>query len=394
MPARSSRGMAALTFGLTLLANARTGAQVESCSLARAGEFVWLEGKAGHTTAAIRALAPHVDFVFLETAHFRIGSSLAPHEPSGSQERKLYQADLNELRRLGYRGGKGPRAGHEQRALVYALRLERLYADVAERLGVTDAEFAAEVAGRGDPRYVGEGPYFGMRQRLLVLLCQEEADLERYCAAFVGRRVTHDGLRHFFRDPGTQFFGAAARGQHIHFEDDRALHAAVVYSVTHVLVDAFKYHWHETPLWLQEGLAHWQRRRVAPDAELFTFLPRGLPEKNRALDWAASMRLRVQHGNFTPLRDALLWLEDQTLDYGDHLAVWSRVDFLLREHPVGFGKLVRAVKGPEARGAPLSPNPEQIARRQLDALETVFGWTPDAFDEAWCAFVKAKYPRR
>lgn len=364
-------------------------------SLAREGDFEWLEGEHGHTTATMRALEPRTDFVCLETAHFRIASTLAAIKPTAPADRKRFQADLVELRRLGYEVGRTTDAVDSRtRAHVYALRLENLYRDSARRLGVTDDEFANSPRRRDDPGYVGEGPHFGMRQRFLVMLCERETTLERYCATFVGRSVTHDGLRHFFRDNGALFFGAAVRGQHVSFESDQALHAAVVYSVTHALLDAFKYCWHETPFWLQEGFAHWQRRFVDADAELFTFLPNGLPERNRAIDWPTSVRRRVLLGNYTPLRDAIHWLEDRTIDYGDHLAIWSRVDFVLRKHPAAFGKLLRAIKGPEPKGPSLSPKPEQLVLRQIEALKSVFGWTPDEFDAAWCAFVKETYPRR
>jgi len=376
------------------LAAAAAAQLPEGYALARTGDFVWLEGAQGHTTAAIRSLEPGIEFVFVESAHFRIACSLAPIQRSGPEDRERLQADVAALRHLDPKFARSPGIESSARAQIYALRLERLYADVARRLGVTDADFAAASRQREDPAYLGEGPHFGMRQRFLVMLSERESSLERYCATFVGRRVTKDGLRHFFREPGAQFLCIAAQGQHTRFASDRGLHAAVVYGATHALLDAFKYSWHETPLWLQEGFAHWQRRWVDQDAELFTFLPTGLPEKNRALDWPSSARLRVLQGNFTPLRDAITWLEDQTIDYGDHIAVWSRIDFLLRKHPAAFGKLMRAIKGPQRTGPSYGPTPEQVVAREVGALHDVFGWTPDEFDAAWTAFVKDTYPRR
>ena len=365
-------------------------------SFAKVGDSVWLEGKDGHTTAAIRALETRTQFTFLETAHFRLASSLADAiPPVDLGQRRRLQEELELLRSRGYAAPTQPRLlNRTLRAHLYALRLERLYEDVSRRFGVCDADFPSEVSHRRDATYLGEGPFFGMRQRFLVVLCENESTLARYCDAFLKRSTNHNGVRHFFRKEGCLFFGAAEIGQQTSVASDRALHAALAYNVTHNLVDAFKYYWHEVPFWLQEGFAHWERRQIDEATDLFTFLPTGLPEKNRVLDWATSVRARTQLSNFTPLRDALPWLDDRTIEFGDHLAIWSRVDFILRRHPAAFGKLMRAIKGPELKGATFTPTAERLLQRQVDALNTVFGWTPEAFDTAWTAFAKETYPRK
>lgn len=366
-----------------------------NATLARAGDTLWLEGERGHTTQAIRALDTHTGFVFLETAHFRIAASFTNYKLTDPDDKKRLPPELGALRRLGYKVPKTTAVvDGALRAHIYALRLERLYSDCLQRLDVDDKDFPSKPDRREKPGYMGEGPYLGMRQRFLVMLCEDEATLARYCSAYLGRSVSHNGLRHFFTAEGAQFFGIAARGQHQSFETDRALHAATVYSVSHVLLDAFKYYWHETPYWLQEGFAHWQRRLVDEDSDHYTFLPVGLPEKNRELHWPTSTRLRTLQGNFTPMRETVQWLDDRAIDFGDHLAIWSRVDFLLTKHPKAFGLLLRAIKGPEPKGPSISPTPERVVERQIEALQRVLGFTPDEFDAAWCAYAKESYPRR
>ncbi len=365
-------------------------------SFARVGNSVWLEGKDGHTTAAIRQLETRTQFTFLETAHFRLASSLADAPlPLDLGQRRRLQDELELLRSRGYATPTQPRMLDRMlRAHLYALRLERLYEDVSRRFGVCDADFPTAAPRRRDASYLGEGPFFGMRQRFLVVLCENESTLARYCDAFLKRNTNHNGVRHFFREEGCLFFGAAEIGQQASVASDRALNAALAYNLTHNLVDAFRYYWHEMPFWLQEGFAHWQRRQVDDTTDVFTFLPTGLPEKSRPIDWPTSVRARTQLTNFTPLRDVLPWLDDRKIEFGDHMAIWSRVDFILRRHPAAFGKLMHAIKGPEMKGASFTPTAERLLQRQLDALTTVLGWTPEAFDAEWTAFAKETYPRK
>jgi hypothetical protein len=378
----------------TMIASAAAQAPAPPAAFARVGDFVWLENSFGHNTTAIRRLEPQTNFVCLETAHFRVTCSMAERDlPGDSKERKKF---LDELQALRARGVTIPKTVRKIDcnlwAHVYALRLENLYTDMLRRFGVSDADFPTDPAAHRDPSYLGEGPFFGARQRILVLLCEHENTLARYCDQF-HRQATHAGLRHFVREAGAFFFGIAVRGQHLAYETDQTMHAAVAYSITHILVDAFKYCWHETPYWLQEGLAHWQRRHVDDRFDHFSFLPTGLPEKNRHIDWAASVRARVVLGNFTPLRDMLPWLDDRQIEFAEHLAIWSRIDFLLRKHQAAFGRFMRAVKGPETRGHQYSPTPEVVVARQIEALRQMFGWTPEEFDRAWVAFVKETYPK-
>jgi hypothetical protein len=349
----------------------------------RVGDSPWLEGPPAHGTADIRRLLPGVQFVFLETEHFRIACALSACKPPN--ERRARQRLEQELRVLAAWGIKPARGVLDPatRAHLFALRCEQVYGDILRMLEVRDAEFPRQAPPNKVGRYLGEGPFLGMPHRFTVMLCQQESALSAYVGAYARRHPSAAGIRHLFQHAGSLFVGVAAEGPEVAPLDDSTLHATLVYNLVHVLVDAWKYPWHDTPFWLQEGLAHWFRRRIRPDHEVFTCQPTQVPAGAARGDWERLARSLANAGGVTPLHRTMLWLEDRSVAYADHVAMWSRVDFLLTRHPRAFAVLLRQVKGPETRGESFTPTPQRLVERQVDALAEVLGSTPDQLDAAW-----------
>jgi hypothetical protein len=390
---RTLRPLMSPLFTIVLLAllvvDGGVAAQAPASAFVRFGENVWLDRS--HTTGNIRALDTKTEWVFLETSHFRLACSLSPGKlPVDSEGRRRLDAELAELRRRGVEFTRpGKTIDPKTRALLYALRLDRLYEDIRRRLGVVDSDFAIHTEARRPTEYLGEGPHLGMPHPYLVMLCARESTLQRYSQTFAQRRDAAAGIRHAFRNPACLFYGIAEDSVDGRFAEDSYLHAALTYSVTHNLIDGFRHYWHETPFWLQEGLAHWYRRQVIEEFDHYTALPIGLPERNKTSNWSGTIRARVELGNFTSLRQAMGWIDDCSIDYGDHIAIWSRIDFLMRRFPTSLGPILRTVKGTNSQ-----QTPALLVERQVDALAKATAMTPEQFDAAWVAFVKQTYPKR
>lgn len=379
--------MSVVNLCVALLALAPQGAAA-SDDFAKLGDNAWLERN--HTTGNIRALDTKVEWVFIETAHFRLACALTPTKPPAeSDAKRRLEVEFRELKARRIDVPRGKLLDAKTRALLYALRCERLYDDLRRRLGVADADFAIHTDKRRPSEYLGEGPYLGMPNKFLVMLCAHESTLQKYVQAFANRRDARGGLRHSFLAPAALFYGMAEDCVDGRFADDTYLHAATVYSLVHTLTDGFRYYWHESPFWLQEGLAHWYRRQVIDEFDHYSVLPIGLPERNRTQNWPATMRARVDLGNFTPLREAMAWIDDRAIDYGDHVAIWSRIDYLMRRHPNALGPLFKAVKGSSA-----TSSVELLVERQIEGLAKSVNATPEQFDAAWVEFVRQTYPKK
>ncbi|MEE2886906.1 MAG: hypothetical protein VX951_05695, partial [Planctomycetota bacterium] len=119
-----------------------------------------------HDSRKIHDMMPEAKILWLETAHFRIGSSLgALKMPKSSVARRRLLAEIKLLAK------KLPGVKSKPRVLsrwlrlhMYADRLERLYADWQSILGVTDRDFPkADAPPPANARdYMGRGPHLGM----------------------------------------------------------------------------------------------------------------------------------------------------------------------------------------------------------------------------------------
>ena len=82
------------------------------------------------------------------------------------------------------------------------------------------------------------------------------------------------------------------------------------------------------------------------------------------------------------------------LTFGDHLASWSRIDFLFSLGDAKFAHFMSIMKTKIPVAAGKIPDTKQVLAQQLEALEEAYGFDPAAFDTAWKGFVLATYPNK
>lgn len=323
---------------------------------------------------------------WIETAHFKIGSTLpAKAVPRDKEQRGRTAAELAEL------AEKLPEVKSETRTLdpwlrthLFAHRLEGLYARVSELLGVDDGAFVPN-------GQLGRGPHLGVRGKFLVLLCDKQSTCGRYLSTFAGISPEQPS-RWYYPDTDCFLFATAEEYGDGAFRADIALHAHVVFNVGHCLLDAYKGYSYVLPSWWKEGLCHSLRRAVSTEHNNYS----RIADPGRAYavyDWDVKVRQRLDHELIRPLAEIAGVADCEGFTLVDHMACWSRVEFLLAEREK-FAAFVARMKGAvDSRGMPLDH--AGLVELQARAIRDELGHADaEALDAAWAKWVVKTYRKK
>lgn len=340
-------------------------------------------------TKGVEKLLGVVDVKWLETAHFEVGFGLGPYKLR-QEERKKVQAELERLAQ------KLPKVNPKQttldpwlRAHLFAQRLEDAYAEFLALVELTDADFpdgkTPYVVGQSAP-YMGEGPYLGQKGKFEVLILPSEASLVTYLRHYFGlgmRRTQRWNLP----ERGTLSMTMhEAQGR---LRVDTALHGHVVFNASHLFLEALRHYSYDAPRWLQEGLAHWMERRVSPLYNSFDGDEGSAPEMTSKSNWEAETKKLVAGGNAPRLGEMVGFTTYGEFRIEHHFTTWSMVDYLVREHRAGFGRLLKGIKGLlDEQGF---ADGSRLANTQRELFRSEFRMTYQQFDEAWRTWVLANY---
>ncbi|MDP6539384.1 MAG: hypothetical protein QF903_11055 [Planctomycetota bacterium] len=342
----------------------------------RVGFFPWA---AGQTTADVREMMGGIEILWIETEHFRIGSSLKTYKLQGDkQEKTLIKKDLARLKqRLGKL--KAPRNELDPwlRAHLYAQRLEDLYADFTERFGLSPADFPKGA------------PYFGYTEKFLVLICERKSSFGRYTRTYHGTDQSWS-LRTGFTD-GAMFNGLSAEAlSETSFKLDSALYCQLVSDIVLNFNDAYRVNYFQSPVWWKYGLAHWYSRRIDPRWTSSAGVPAGRNWREKDTEWKPRVKNLVKNEFFTSTEKLFAIPDYASLHNRDHMVAWSRVDYLLEREGADLKGFLDAINLPKPAGDETAAAAKMI-ERQRAALQTSFGLSPAELDEAWAKHVKRKY---
>jgi hypothetical protein len=349
------------------------------------GPFPWSEGK---STADVRQSLGNPPILWVETAHFKIGSALPTYRiQSDKREKEALSAELELLK------GKLPRLKPQRKELdpwlrlhLCAQRAEAVYADFCKQFSLREDEF-------GPKTKMGSGPYLGMKSKFAVLLASKRSMLGRYTQETFGGTFDHN-----YRYPlpgGGMFFGLSSQALAENTPGlDNAIHCALANGLAQNFVAGFRDSSYAAPMWFREGLGHWFSRRVDPRWPLLG----GGTESSGQRDendwnWAVRVRNLVEQGVYSPWAEMLTWSKPEDISQRMHMIVWSRVDFLMQRK----GSDLRAwLLGVTERQILLAP--EEMAKIQLEkqtkALLAGFGTDAATLDEEWKAWVLKTYPKK
>ncbi len=337
---------------------------VERVGYGSFGPFLWVPGA---TTSAVVEHLGGVPLLWVETEHFRIGSSLASYTIATDQvERNKIEAELKRLSKQLPRVKAGVNElDRWLRLHLFAQRAEELFERFAEDFGV----------GQDD------GPLLPDEKHQL-LLCANSSTFARYMQRY-HQLPAETPMRVFEPHAGTVLFACAAEQLESFYDNDTALHALVARSVALNLLARLEQAAHAPPVWLAQGVGHVYSRRVDPRYNVFGNAALGSMED--AWDWPPRIRARVKNGDFPSTREMLAWTTRDELDDPTHMLVWGRVDYLFEEHSGDLGPFIKRVCAalPEGEGA--------LVARQERALSEAFDLEPEDFDKAWKRWVDRAY---
>ena len=338
----------------------------------------------------------HVQILWMETPHFRMGCNLpAWPVPEDPEVRAKIRKELEQL------GTKLPGVNPKIRTLdpwlrahLMAQRLEGLYAEVSTLFGVKDEDFptdASKVIRTPGARFMGYGPYLGMRDKYVVLMVDKLGTYRQYLGTFVGRNTKFPQRWHFKETSSLLFAVAAECGEEQTLKDDTAMHCALAFNVGQNLLDGFRYYSYDLPVWIREGLGHWLLRRVDPKWNQFDQNEGSVAEMKKISNWAPYVRnLVTSGGKFATFADIYAWRDFGNITFNDHTAIWSRIDWLMSQGPEKWQQYLFLIKG--RVDAQWFPDQNDLVGATRDALKEVYGLGVLDFDAKWAEWVKATYP--
>jgi hypothetical protein len=348
------------------------------------GPFAWADHV---TTADVDRVLGEKRFLWLETAHFRIGSSMPSIGwPEDNDARKQLQEEIKALRK------KLPKVPERPKKLDPWLRLhlaahrcEKGYGEYQQLVGVTDADFARN--GSQPPH----GAFLGLPGKFLLLQCQKKSDMARYVDRFCGAKED-TSTRHYHAQTFQMVHAMSAEG--LEGFDESGLHGHMVYALWLNLLNGHNGFAYPLPGWLAEGVAHWHARKVKSVFLNVQIRDDEAVAQEQQVNWPAKVRARAQHeGAFFPFDVMAAWSKPEELGYHGHAQSWSRVDYLLQTDRAKLGALLKQLKAVppdgtyEAQGARI----RALAQKLLAEL---YGLDGPSFDRAWREWVTKTYPKK
>ena len=357
-------------------------------------DFAGVAGKPVQTTQIDDALE-HTEILWIETKHFRLGCNLPAYTvPMDPETRGKIRKELEQLQlKLPSVNPKARSLDPWLRAHMSAQRLENLYAEVMTLFGVKDEDFPADqskVIRSPTARYMGMGPYLGMREKYTVLLFDKLGPFRQYLKDFVGRDQKFPQRWHF-PELSTLLFAVATECDEGHLKHDTAMHCALAFNVGQNLLDGFRYYSYDLPVWIREGFGHWMLRRVDPKWNQFDQNEGSVSDMKTTWRWEPYVRnLVTTNGKFAPFPEVFAWRDFGNITFNEHVTIWSRIDWLMTLGPEKWQKFLFAIKG--RVDEQWFPDQKDLVGATREALQQAYGMSVLDFDRRWAEWVKATYP--
>ncbi len=323
-----------------------------------------------HDSRAIHKIVPEAKILWVETAHFRLGSSMTTiTAPEGSGPRRQLAAELKQLRR------KLPRVKKKPRRLNRWLRLH-LY---AQRLETIHQRFSKAV---GNPPPTDKNP-------LRVILFQKAANLSRY-AAMTGRtnRGKPTPLYLSLGGQASQLFATSPEIAYSQDNPDHRLHTHIMFNVAQMLFRQWHPNGYQVPTWIKEGLANTFVHNFDDESHHFS----GVKNFSRSMKvpkkWAIYARNLAVNGGASPTSKLLALKDASTFSIFDQISAWSRMDVLRRTQPAK--KLAELLLGIDV---PYGAKTDVVAVQKA-ALKKHLGLSPTELDRQWKQTVLKRYPKK
>lgn len=343
----------------------------------------------------IDASLEFVQILWIETKHFRIGTNLpAWPVPVDAETRAKVRGELEEL------ATKLPNINTRVRTLdpwlrahLTAHRMEKLYTQTQELWGVKDEDFPTDptkVYATPGARYMGYGPYLGMKDKFQVLVFEKLGPFQAYMKKYLGRDSKH-AQRWHFKESSSIMIVIATENEQFPRKHDTALHCSLVFNVSQNLLDGFRYYNYDLPVWIREAYGHWNERRVSILYSDFDQNEGSIADMKNVSKWEVYCRGMVANtSKFAPFADVFQWRDFGKITFNDHIAIWSRLDWLMSQGPEKWRAFLFAIKG--RVDEKWAPDQTDLVGACREALQSAYGLSVLEFDSKWIEWVKATYP--
>jgi hypothetical protein len=351
-------------------------------------------GAAEAQTTDIEKSLPYTQLRWIETAHFRIGMDLPEWVvPMDPVTRAKIRSELERLaEKLPGVDPKTRKLDPWLRAHLFAQRCEDLHAEFCAMAGIKDADFpqdAKNVVKMPGSAYMGYGPHLGMKDKYLVLLFESMTPFQTYLDEYLGRKSKF-GQRWHFKDVGCLIFSIATECDGGRLKHDTALHCTLAFNLSQNLLDGFRYYNYDLPVWIREGVAHWFERRVDEKWNSYDQTEGSPADIRTTWKWKPILRGMVGSDKYRPFSECYQWRDFGDIKFEDHMAIWSRMDFLQSMGHDKWRTFLFEVKG--RVNEDWSPNMNDLVGATRDALQKAYGISVLQLDEKWAEWVKANYP--
>lgn len=334
---------------------------------------------------------------WVETAHFRIGSTL-PAFLIPASERKIKVKIEAELERL---AKKLPNVNTKVRRLdpwlrlhLYAMRCEETYTKFMERAGVTEASFPKEPNTLApDGKYWGQGPYLGQHGKYLVLIFEKQSDFSRYLAMFIGKQQAF-AQRWNFKNVGSLIITTSTELEEGRLKHDTSLHCHVVWNIVHNMISGYRFYSYDLPVWFTEGTAHWWAKEVDEERALdFDQNESARADMLNTGIWQPKVRQWLDNKKTRPVSEILGLRDYGQLTKYDHVKCWSLIDWMMAQGNEKWSKYINSVKGyidPKTGLATAS----EVLNLQRQGLRDAYDVSPPMLEEKWRAWVLETYAEK
>jgi len=317
--------------------------------------------------ALAKALDLDPGWIVIATPHFRILSTLRGSKVK-FKDSAFARADLERLKTIFPKltiGREGAYVNAHQRAHLYHIRAERIYAHFA---ALTD----------------NHQKYLGMHAPYHLMLFDDYADHHKFNDLFIGRANDKAGLQYHIRaEPNFMVFTTAesqvARDKG---KGDAIFNNHVIHNLAHNLVDGHGNYYRETWGWLEEGIGHYYERRESPRFNTFCWSEGHPPQTFLKPDWKSVIYSIVRRGKDPPLGQWCEKLQPGGLTGVENGLSWSIVKWLVETDPVRFTKMLRKLDDYKNK-----PSCAQC-------IQYAFGVSPTVLHQRWRQYVLKNYRKK
>lgn len=332
--------------------------------------------------------------LWMETEHFRIGSSL-PAWSIPASDRKVKKKIEGELQRL---KKKLPKINHKTRRLtrwlrvhLFAQRCEETYAKFMKRLGATEASFPKTRKTFINNKYFGEGPYLGQPEKFLVLMFEKQSDFTRYLTLFIGREQAF-AQRWNFKNTGALIIATSSELEDGRLKHDTSMHCHIVWNVVHNMISGYRFYSYDLPVWFCEGMAHYWAKEVDEDRALdFDQNESARAKVLRTGKWKPKVRRWLDHKKSRPLSELISLRDYGQLNKYDHVRCYSLVDWMMAQGDEKFAAFMNSVKGYVDPKTGLA-TAKEVINLQRKGLRSAYSVSPIQLEEKWRKWVLKTYP--